>query len=255
MCIRDSQGRWRDSFECASRYLIGVPSSGQNNPANLYVECTELIAACCTEETELKGDLSHVIDQAEKAVIASYEGTEFLEKSFFDHVDMPEERKIEIRNQIRNDAISAFQRILDKLRNFLKVQNYESAFYEFDPKPRGLRLCKSPEGARSLEDIGYLFAMYAGDGPALIELTDCYGYGPWHSEIALRNLATTYIKSGDSPKAWEAIQALASNWQPVMTFYSVLPSVLITDPTIREFLKGEALLKVLYMPKCKRWMP
>lgn len=251
------QGRWKDSFDCAFLYLLNIKPSDTTRPMNLYSECVALIAACCMEEATLVKDVLSLAAQAETALIASLDSNPSLDEDFKSSPGLAElsfERKEEVRRQVRASAFGYYKNMLDRLPQFVSSGDYESVFYKFDIRSSNPQLIPDKEVILSKSQISYLFSMCKGDGKLLVELLARYGYGPWLLEEHLRNIAKCFINDGHTTQAWEAITALATNWAPVMTNSSVLPSILVTDPTIREFLKGERMAEVMLMPKGKKWL-
>lgn len=252
------QGRWSESFNMAFDYLLGVQPSNGSRPVNLYVECIQLIAASCTEEIQLREQVPALLELAQDVLQKRLKEMPILEvalSNLSDFSDMPQDRKDEIRQQIEAYGLSAYMRLLDQLRSFLACDDYESVFYNSDCKNNYLQQTPDLDSVLAIDQISQAFQMCSGNGPLLTELLERYGYGPWLFEDHLRDITKFYISKGDEVHAWAAVEALASNWQPTMTTLSVLPSILITDPTIRNFLKGERMMQIMQLQKCKRWLP
>lgn len=252
------QGRWSESFSMAFDYLLNVQPSNGRRPVNLYVECIQLIAASCTEEIQLREQVPALLEQAQDVLQKRLKEMPILEgalANLSDFSDMPQDRKDEIKQQIEAYGLSAYTRLLDQLRSFLDCDDYDSVFYKSDCKSNYLQQTPDLDSVLAIEQIGQAFQMCSGNGPLLAELLERYGYGPWLFEDHLRDITKFYISKGDEVRTWATVEALASNWQPTMTTLSVLPSILITDPTIRNFLTGERMRQIMQLQKCKRWLP
>ncbi|GEM_PF-6548927 len=250
------QGRWSEAFEMASQYLLHVDPHSYRAPMNVYSECVQLMAACCMEIQELKNQVPSIAEMAETVAMRAIQNDSNETDLLLGRGDFPncsDEQWAVMRNQATMYVFNSYKTKLDQLRTFVAGGDFDSVFYGIPSTLRSPELIPAADVPMKPEQLMDLFSRNRGDSRILIDLKNRFGYGPWLSEELLSLIAKTYIADNDAQQAWEAIEALASNWQPIMTFLTVLPSVLVTDPKIRDFLKGERMLQIIALPKCRRW--